>query len=320
MTATPITLDWFSPEPGVHKRALGSLEILYANQVETGISPGVDSWTIYSAVSLSFPKDISDPVPYLRRAWEAVRTLNPILGATISPPSPAVASRMMTILTTSNNDQDNFHVEDNVKDAHEFLDKLEYATYGMHWIKLSSQVSMQFPHWQIDAMGEIRLWAIFLDLVANFIREGLQIQPVTAKDPVLIRAFEDLLNTSIYDATTPEYVLKERDSIMATVITGVPSIGLPVKPGYEDATPGRTKRRAIILNEATSRAVFAACQAKNFQFVAMVNTAMLLAIASFPQHPLAKNSGSLVPVDLRRYIRRRMTKAPLPMLLPNHSS
>ena len=89
---------------------------------------------------------------------------------------------------------------------------------------------------------------------------------------------------------------------MATVIAGVPSIGLPVKPGYEDATPGRTKRRAIILNEATSRAVFAACQARNFHVVAMVNTAMLLAIASFPQHPLAKNSGSLVPVDLRRYI------------------
>ncbi|KAL2205966.1 hypothetical protein CC79DRAFT_1322483 [Sarocladium strictum] len=299
-------LGWSPTEDGGYIRQMDTLESLFLVMAELGAPLNKHHWSINSTVKLSFPNNISDPVPFLQQAWLATRRRHPTIAAVAAagnPESPGAIGRLITIpaLDPRKFLEDTFFLHDgDCKDATELAKTIQAPQYGtIHWIPATGELLVNMCHWQFDGVGMVMMWAGFLDFLATFVRDGLGAK---VNDESILTVTVDELNESPMDEeSTPKRLREAADAMIGTFLQGMPGVGPPLK-SKEGDVPGDTFRRELVIDEATTNCIIGACKKKDYSVSAMVQTAMLKVIGQYEQHAAAKHYSIFIPVDLRKLL------------------
>lgn len=307
MGSVPQTgLEWTSTQDGGHSRQMDTLESLFLVMGELGAPLNKNHWSINSALKLSFPSNIADPVSYLQQAWLATRRQQPILAAVAAPGDPSNPGAIGREITVPELKPDEFlkktffvHGSD-VKDATELAKSMQATQYGtVHWVSSTDELLINVTHWQFDGMGVVMLWSVFLDFLSTYVRGGLEAS-VNDKSN-FVQPIDELINSPKDEESTPKRLRDAADAMIGTFLQGMPGVGMPIKSG-EGAIPGDTFRRELVIDEDTSKKIVAACKKNDYSVSAMVQTALLKVVGSHEQHPAAKHYSVMIPVDLRKFL------------------
>ncbi|KAH6678003.1 hypothetical protein B0J14DRAFT_687862 [Halenospora varia] len=309
--------------PGSFSRPLGNLEVFFKTLADLGAPLQREHWAVHLALRLNFISggniEISDPEPYLRRAWQLVRRQHPAIGSTISP--AAHASRERLNLAPFDADawvNDTFVVHRDHGNADALFSNIRPSPTTMcYWLPSSSELVIRSSHWRLDGIGMLMLGHSFLTALAEILRLGpneasrdayIENLPVSAQP--LPQNLEELASKgsgagSDKNGIDSDMELRtgaSADALVAEFLRGVPSIGLPTRPDSENIPPGASARSQVRLDAATTAKLTATRRAKGFSFTGAVHAAIVRVTVGFPQHPLSKAYAAFFPVDLRKYL------------------
>ncbi|OTA55817.1 hypothetical protein K449DRAFT_425574 [Hypoxylon sp. EC38] len=314
----------FSPDG--FTRPLGNLENFFKLLAEKGKPLKREHWTVHLALRLQLPSSITDPVPYLRGAWQVLRLQHPTLGATLGqdqssndPAQPTSSYLTVPLLDIGTWTNETFTIYDKVASADQLFSSLHSTpTATCSWLPKSSELLIRSSHWRTDGVGMALLGHDFMLALSGRIRSGhdspLEVPtPSIRRQPSVPLSLEQVARSvsrfpRSQDGEEHPDLAAGADELIGIFLRGVPSIGLPSKPGSEAAIPGSSERVITRLDSETTTKVALACRNKGFKVTSAVHAAIVRVTASFPQHPLSKSYAAFVPVDLRRAIAR--TAAP----------
>lgn len=158
-------------------RPLGNLENFFKLLAEKGKPLKREHWTIHLALRLQLPSSVTEPVPYLRRAWQ-VR--HPTLGATLgqdqssnNTAQPALSYLTVLPLDIDTWANETFTVCGEVACADQLLSSLHsMPTATCFWLPKSSELLIRSSHWRTDGVGMALLGHDFMLALAKIIRSG----------------------------------------------------------------------------------------------------------------------------------------------------
>ncbi|KAL2752368.1 hypothetical protein ACRALDRAFT_212804 [Sodiomyces alcalophilus JCM 7366] len=297
--------------PGAFTRSMDTLENFYKLLGDSSSKLNREHWALTTSFRLAFPTSVADPLPYLKRTWLAIRQLHPGIGSTAPPTDPANPTSKVA-LTVPPLDPEawlakTFVVHDDstlVDDATAALSLRPTDTATLHWVPATGTIVFRSSHWRIDGVGSIMLAHAFMATLVSVLRLGLDAELSAHASSVangsLTPSLDDVVKAPLDEESTPEHLKKAADSLIATFLGGIPTIGLPTTPGSENAIPGPTGRAHVSLDPATTAAVLTACSARGFTVTSAVHAALIRVVTRYPQHPVAKNYAAFVATDMRR--------------------
>ncbi|KAI4859337.1 hypothetical protein F4820DRAFT_173325 [Hypoxylon rubiginosum] len=295
-------------------RPIGNMEAYFpALSDSLGGSADREHWIVFLALKLSFPPSIVDPVPYLKRAWQALQVQHPALGAILSPSGASDLKAQSTVSAISYEPEAWANISFSCRDERDaatlFSSLRPTATATCYWLSKSSEVVLRTSHWRVDGVGMTKLGHRFLATLADVVKLGADAALDTyAAQPPAYPPIGPSLETLIRGSKPPILSASKEDPVLAAAadalvgefLRGVPSIGLPTRANSYDSLPGSSSRVAITLDETATGKVTATCRERKLKVTSAVHAAIVRATAKFPQHPLSKSYAAFVPVDLRR--------------------
>ena len=315
---------------GSYSRPLGNLEVFFKTLADLGAPLQREHWAVHLVLRLNFVGrgnvDISNPEPYLRRAWQAVRRQHPAIGSTISLPvapyndtaAPFTARERLEIAPFDPETWDNetFVVHHGDGDANSLFSNLRPSSTVMcYWLPSSSEIIIRSSHWRLDGIGIVMLGHSFMTALATMFRLGPSAPYLNANLDNLQTSASKPLPPNIEDLAKKESTKDSSqqkefdlrleagaDALVAEFLRGVPSIGLPTRADSEQLPPGASAHEQICLDVTTTAKVMAARRAKGFSFTGTVHAAIVRVTAQYPQHALSKAYAAFFPVDLRKSI------------------
>jgi hypothetical protein len=324
------TLNWQPSFTGISSRPLDTLENFFKLLSDSGSPVKREHWAVSLALRINFKASLTDPIPYLRRAWLLTGRLHPTFTGSVvenpnkstsqaSPAKPFLAIRpfdadawVYKTFIVRNSNSDSISGENGDKNttisepsaSDLFAGMLSNGTPTCHWLPATREVLLRSAHWRIDGIGMLMLAHSFLSSLASVLRNGLDCE-LNSYDKLvgsrlLTRSLDDLANAYIDEDTTPMYIQAAADELVGDFVRGVPSIGLPTLPGSETIPPGDSAREALRIDASTTATIVAVCRTRNISVNSAVHAAIIRATATYPQHPLAINYASFFPVDMRR--------------------
>lgn len=278
---------------------------------KTATAPlGKEHLAIFSAVKLSFPSSVQDPVPHIRAAWAATRKHHPHLGSVLNKDSLSdETGEVRPILIPQFNAEewlrDTFAVETQAANASALFASAkdeEYATCT--WIPASSEVLFQTSHWRMDGGSIMTIAVNFLHVLSQSLAKGTDASIDAFTSPLgdgrMASNVDWILDSFLDDASTPEYMKKAADTMFADMMAGAPSVALPPRSGSDDAVPGDSLRSSLDFGVETTGKLLAKCKEKGITLTLATHAAIVLCSAKYPQHPLCKSYGRFSPVDIRK--------------------
>ncbi|PON26427.1 hypothetical protein TGAM01_v204903 [Trichoderma gamsii] len=307
------TLNWRQSSAGISSRPVDTLENFFIILNESGAPVNREHWAALAALKINFKPSLTDPIPYLRRAWLLTGRLHPTFTASVVKRSNdgSKSSSERPLLTIQPFDADawvskTFLTTSGASASAVFGGMLSNGIPTCHWLPASQEILIRSPHWRIDGMGLLMLTHSFLSSLASVLRHGLDRDPDSYDGLIgsglLTRSLDDVADAYIDEDTTPQNVKATADELVGEFVQGVPSIGLPTLPGSETVPPGDTAREALRIDALTTAAIVAACRARKISVNSAVHAAVIRVTATYPQHPLAKHFAAFFPVDMRRHL------------------
>jgi hypothetical protein len=306
-------------------RPLGNLEVFFKKLADLGASLQREHWAVHLALRLKFVGsndiEVSNPVPYLQKAWQAVRYQHLAIGSTIVLPSvnpdanskASHAARARLNIPSFEADtwlHNTFIVDPGHGDANSlFSDLRSSPTIMCYWLPQSGELVIRSSHWRLDGIGMLTLEHSFLKALREVLRLGsnfsldsyrdlpasAQYLPQNLEELAINRAAEIPENHS-------EALEAGANALVAEFLRGVPSVALPTRAGSEEALPGASSRLQVRLDASTTAEVTAARQDKGIGFTGAVHAAIVQVTATYPQHPLSKAYAAFFSDDLRQCI------------------
>lgn len=305
-------MNWRQSSAGISSRPVDTLENFFIILTDSGSPVNREHWAASAALEIKFKPSLTDPIPYLRRAWLLTGRLHPTFTGSIvkqSNGSTGQASAARPLLTIRPFDADvwvskTFLVASESSASDVFGGMLSNGIPTCHWLPASQEILIRSAHWRIDGMGLLMLAHSFLSSLASVLRHGLNCDLDSYDGLVgsglLTRSLDDVADAYTNEDSTPENVKAAADGLVGEFVQGVPSIGLPTLPDSETVPPGDTAREALRIDALTTAAIAAACRARKISVNSAVHAAVIRVTATYPQHPLAKHFAAFFPVDMRR--------------------
>ncbi|KAI1411978.1 hypothetical protein F5Y13DRAFT_164031 [Hypoxylon sp. FL1857] len=301
-------------------RPLGNLENFFKLLAERGKPLRREHWSVHLALRLQLPSSITDPVPYLRRAWQVLRLQHPALGAILGqgqssndPTQPVPSCLTVEPLNIDTWANETFNVCDEFACADQlFSSLLSTPTATCYWLPKSSELLIRSSHWRTDGVGMALLGHDFMVALSGAIRSGYDcpletLVPNVRNQPLVPPSLEHVARSAskfpqLKEGDEHSDLAAGADELVGIFLRGVPSIGLPSRAGSEAAIPGSSERVTTRLEAEITTKVATACKERGIKVTSAVHAAIVRVTASFPQHPLSKSYAAFVPVDLRRVI------------------
>ncbi|KAM0521753.1 hypothetical protein ACHAPE_002314 [Trichoderma viride] len=310
------TLNWRTSSAGISSRPVDTLENFFIVLTGNGAPVNREHWAASVALKLKFKSSLTDPIPYLRRAWLLTVRLHPTFTASVVKQSNDVSagqepSLARSLLTIQPFDADawvskTFLTASEASASAVFGGMLSNGIPTCHWLPASQEILIRSAHWRIDGIGLLMLTHSFLSSLASVLRHGLDCDLDSYKGLVgsglLTRSLDDVADAYIDEDTIPKNVMAAVDGLIGKFVQGFPSIGLPTLPDSETVPPGDTARVALRIDTSTTAAIVAACRARKISVNSAVHAAVIRVTATYPQHPLAKHYATIFPVDMRRHL------------------
>ncbi|KAM0461928.1 hypothetical protein ACHAPV_002575 [Trichoderma viride] len=310
------TLNWRQSSTGISSRPVDTLENFFVILTDSGAPVNREHWAASAALKLKLKPSLTDPIPYLRRAWLLTGRLHPTFtasvvkqsndGSTGQESSPARPLLMIQPFDADAWVSKTFLTASEASASAVFGGMLSNGTPTCHWLPASQEILIRSAHWRIDGMGLLMLIHSFLSSLASVLRHGLSCDLDSYDGLVgsglLTRSLDDVADAYTDEDSTPENVKAAADGIVGEFVQGVPSIGLPTFPDSETVPPGDTAREALRVDALTTAAIVAVCRARKISVNSAVHAAVIRVTATYPQHPLAKHFAAFFPVDMRRHL------------------
>ncbi|KAK1242700.1 hypothetical protein MKX08_005512 [Trichoderma sp. CBMAI-0020] len=310
------TLGWRQSSAGISSRPFDTLENFFIVMTSSGAPVNREYWAASVALKIKFNPDLTDPVPYLRRAWLLTGRLHPTFTASIIKQSNDGSTGQETssarpLLSVQPFDADawvskSFLTASEASASAVFGSMLSNGIPTCHWLPASQEIIIRSAHWRIDGMGLLMLAHSFLSSLASVLRHGvdcdLDSYDGLVGSGLLTRSLDDVADAYIDEDSTPENIKAAVDGLIGEFVQGIPSIGLPTLPDSETVPPGDTAREALRIDARTTASIVAACRARKISVNSAVHAAVIRATATYPQHPLAKHFATIFPVDMRRHL------------------
>ncbi|ROV87530.1 hypothetical protein VMCG_10686 [Cytospora schulzeri] len=302
IAANPSPLSWKETAPGIFTRPLDTIERFFKWLADVGVPLKREHWGVSLSLRLSLPDSIAayDAEPYLRRAWLILSKQHPMLYA-----RPEGHSVIVTPLN-----EDKWLTESFVTHSgeHMTVDSL-FTTLGStpvvtcHWLPGVRELLIHGSHWRLDGIGSLKLADRLLAALSAVIRVGVN-APLESYGidltPYFTPSLDEISNSYTHEESTPSAVKKVADNLLATILKGAPSIGLPLSPGAEKALPGPSSRVWVTLDKGITQKIVTACKTLGIQVTSAVHAAIVQAVSEHTQHPLAKHFCITAAIDLRR--------------------
>lgn len=310
-------------------RPLGNLEIFFKTLADLGTPLEREHWAVHLALSLRVPNTV-ELLPYLQRTWAEVRRQYPAIGSIIDHTQASGTQDEhhipgQGILKIPSFDaafwvMNTFFVHETEKNADSLFSVLRpTSTATCHWLPRSSQMVIRSSHWRLDGIGMVKLGHVFLtkltEILGSKLEDGLNGHGAdSALTQSLPPSLESLAHAWKQKQVTGAQLSKEErdahsarleagaDVLVGEFIRGLPSIGLPTRPGSEKVPPGASARVETRLNETQTAKIAEARRVKGISFTGAIHAAIVRVTAQFPQHPCAKSYAAFFPVDLRQSI------------------
>lgn len=310
---------WSSGTNGTLTRPLDLIENWFLDRINRpGVSPQREPDGITEVLKLKFPNDISDPIPYLQRAWLVLRYLHPLLGAAYPPFSGQdQVEQQRIILAPPDPDKwlkMSFRVNEGddaiFKDTDDAVKLFQASATAMaHWLPSSSQLLIRTSHLRLDGVGILKVTNTFMIVLASVIRLGLDVDiwsyASDIKHPALSPGVDHVLGLKSEEEPIQPYAEQVIDGLVQEWNEGMKSIALPIREGSENAILANTRFLRISLDKSASKLIRQACTGRGISVSAAVHASIIRVVASFQQHPMAKNI--LIPLiaNLRHLLHPR---------------
>ncbi|KAJ4254530.1 hypothetical protein NW762_010129 [Fusarium torreyae] len=296
--------------PDVRARPFSTVEkLLY--HFKTVTAPfAKEHLSIYSALKLSFPSSVVDPVPHIRTAWAATLKHHPQLGSVLNLQNQTDESgKTPTILIPTYDSEEwlakTFTIDHKATSATALFESAkdeEYAT--CIWIPSSSQVLFQTSHWRMDGGSAMTIAVNFLHVLSQSLAKGADAALDSFTSPVgdgsIAPNVDWILDTFSDEASTPDYLIKAADTMYTDMLAGAPSVALPPREGSDEAIPEDSTRATLSFGKETTSQLLAGSKAKGITISLATHAAIIRCSARYPQHPLCKSYGRFAPVDIRK--------------------
>ncbi|RBR11226.1 uncharacterized protein FIESC28_09110 [Fusarium coffeatum] len=296
--------------PDVRARPFSTVEkLLY--HFKTATAPlAKEHLSIYTALKLSFPSSVADPVPHIRTAWAATAKHHPQLGSVLNLQNHSHKSGKTPAILIPTYDAEEWlgkafrvdHKATNATALFELAKDEEYATCT--WIPFSSQVLFQTSHWRMDGGSAMTIAVNFLHVVSQSLAKGTDAALDSFTSPVgdgsIAPNVDWILDAFSDEASTPDYMRKAADAMYTDMLAGAPSVALPPREGSGDAIPGDSTRATLSFGKETTSRLLAGSKAKGLTISLATHAAIIRCSARYPQHPLCKSYGRFAPVDIRK--------------------
>ncbi|RYP65124.1 hypothetical protein DL771_008466 [Monosporascus sp. 5C6A] len=269
-----------------------------------------DSFGSNYVVKLKFPSSVTDPTPYVRRAWLLTRYLHPQLGATYSSDSLEDMKYTIRPLDPEHWLKTTFFVEQGpsaiYKSAEDAVRKYPTKpTITAHWIPASSELLMRASHLQIEGIGFSQLTHSLVNSLTSIMRLGLNVDlnsyPSNVKVPTPSPGVGIGAKTMSYEES-PAYIKHGVDMFINQLQQGLPGIALPMRAGAETSAPTDTRRLVFKLDETLSADVRKACLRHNISVAAAIHTALVRVTASYPQDSPSKDLLIVLTANMRKFL------------------
>jgi hypothetical protein len=296
--------------PDVRARPFSTVEKLLYHFKTVTAPLGKEHLSIYSALKLSFPSSVVDPVPHLRTTWAATVKHHPHLGSVLNLQNHTDESGNTPAILIPTYDADEWlsktftveHKATSATDLFESAKNEEYAT--CIWIPFSSQVLFQTSHWRMDGGSVMTIAVNFLHVLSQSLAKGADAALDSFKSPVgdgsIAPNVDWILDTFADEASTPDYMIKAADTMYTDMLAGAPSVALPPREGSNETIPGDSTRATLNFGKDTTSQLLAGSKAKGITISLATHAAIIRCSARYPQHPLCKSYGRFAPVDIRK--------------------
>ncbi|RGP64259.1 hypothetical protein FSPOR_8079 [Fusarium sporotrichioides] len=266
--------------------------------------------SIYTALKLSFPSSVVDPVPHIRTAWAVTVKHHPQLGSVLNLQNHTDKSGKTPAILIPTYDAEEWlaktftvdHKATNATALFESAKDEEYATCT--WIPSSFQVLFQTSHWRMDGGSAMTIAVNFLHVLSQSLAKGADAAVDSFTSPVgdgsIAPNVDWILDTFSDEASTPDYMIKAADTMYTDMLAGAPSVALPPREGSDEAIPGDSTRVTLNFGKETTSQLLAGSKAKGITISLATHAAIIRCSARYPQHPLCKSYGRFAPVDIQR--------------------
>lgn len=302
-------LAWSFDADGTSTRRLDALEMFFKTLADSGVPINREHWLMTFPMRLSFPDWVKDPAPYLRAAWRDLRRLHPgLAGVAHNSTSDPSGAQVLTVapMTTESCLSDTFFQNDDMEGWDDLVASHHITKSAQcHWIPRAREVCIVTSHWRVDGVGLVMLANRFLKVLATRLGSdrdraddsfyALGVGPLSPSLDEIVGLYTD-------KETTPSHIRAAADGLVAELAKGFPSVGLPTTPGSKNAVPGPTRRVTAYFDTETTNAIVRACKTRGWSASLALHAAIVRVTASYAQHPLAKNYGAILAVDLRRFL------------------
>ena len=307
---------WTASSHGTIARPLDLVENwLHDRARRPGVLPHREPDAITQCLKLKFPKRITDPTPYLERAWSALVHVYPIWHALYPPFSKrgpdGGPSITLAPLDAAGWLRETFHVNEG---PHAIFDDIDAAvrkfpaapTPSAHWFPSSSHFLIRSGHLRVDGVGILSVTDTLFNLVASVCQMGLDVALETyasgIQKPALPPGIDHILGLKPIQGPTPKYVEDAIRGLEEEWRKGMKSITFPLREGSEGAKIGDSRQHVLAFDEPISKAIAKACTGLGVSVSAAVHASIIRVALTFPQHPEAKNILITLIVNLRHLL------------------
>ncbi|RFN52837.1 hypothetical protein FIE12Z_2850 [Fusarium flagelliforme] len=296
--------------PDVRARPFSTVEKLLYHFKTITAPVAKEHLSIYTALRLSFPSSVADPVPHIRTAWAATVKHHPQLGSVLNLQNHTDESGKTPAILIPTYDAEEWlaktftvdHKATNATALFESAKDEEYAT--CIWIPSSSQVLFQTSHWRMDGGSAMTIAVNFLHVLSQSLGKGVDAAQDRFTSPVgdgsIAPNVDWILDTFSDEVSTPDYLRKAADTMYTDMLAGAPSVVLPPREGSDEAIPGDSTRATLHFGREATSQLLAASKARGITISLATHAAIIRCSARYPQHPLCKSYGRFAPVDIRK--------------------
>ncbi|RYP40771.1 hypothetical protein DL767_001417 [Monosporascus sp. MG133] len=313
-SSTIVAPGWTRSVDGTLTRPLDVVENWLLGRIRRAASPpGCEAEGVTYKLKLRLPRDIDDPVPYLRRAWLLLRYVHPPIGA-VYPPFSGRDEAGRPLVTVPPLDPDewlrtSFHVNQGTqapfKDVEDTGKIFQPAKTAMaYWFPSSSYLVIRSTHLRWDGPGICRATNTFMLGLVSVMRLGLDVDlncyTTDVKQPSLHPGLDYMLRFPPQGTPVPPHVERAVDQLMNYWHDGLYSLSIPIREGSDNAAPANTQHVDTIFDEDVLRAILKGCRRLGISVSAAVHASIVRVWASFPQqHPKARNMLITLIANLR---------------------
>ncbi|KAI0803633.1 hypothetical protein GGR55DRAFT_691651 [Xylaria sp. FL0064] len=280
------------------RRPLNCDELMFKSMTAAGRHHAREQSVLFGTIRIAFPPDTTHVEQKLRSVWAALRLRYPDVAVVLVDNEkvyqPITSPDALEAWVAST-----FRVETTVKSADELFSRhvtLPMESASCYWISASSSLAIVSSHWRWDGRGHMMMLHEFLSLLTAPELDTTIHYP-GSEAAQLVPSLDAVLN--LPHSFLPEW-LARADALMAPLMEGHPSIGLPAATG---SPPGDTLRiETVIPREATS-ALRAGCRARGIRLTAALHTSLILTTVQYHQRDVEDSTKykSLASFDLRKY-------------------